>query len=117
MLQTLTMLFFSPTGGTLRAARLLAQGLAEEITEVDLSLPQGKAMHSEVRPSALPFWPVTNPLLRPKAPLESPGLPTGPGRSRCGSSSTVWARMPPRSSAGSTASPMCRLSSTTTPAP
>ena len=52
-----------------------------------------------------------------KSPLESPGLPTGPGRSRCGSSSTVWARTPPRSSAGSTASPMCRLSLTTTPAP
>lgn len=38
MLQALTMLFFSPTGNTLRAARLLAQGLAEKITEIDLSL-------------------------------------------------------------------------------
>ena len=45
MLQALTMLFFSPTGNTLRAARLLAQGLAEKITEIDLSLPQGEAMH------------------------------------------------------------------------
>lgn len=38
MLQTLTMLFFSPTGNTLRAARMLAQGLAEQVTEIDLSL-------------------------------------------------------------------------------
>ena len=58
MLQTLTMLFFSPTGGTLRAARLLAQGLAEEITEVDLSLPQGKAMHFEEKDIVLIAGPV-----------------------------------------------------------
>ena len=58
MLQTLTMLFFSPTGGTLRAARLLAQGLAEEITEVDLSLPQGKAMHFEEKIIVLIAGPV-----------------------------------------------------------
>ena len=43
-------------------------------------------------------------------------LPTRPARSPCASSSTAWARTPRRSSPASTASPMCRPSSTTTPA-
>ena len=39
MLKSLTFLYFSPTGGTYRAAKALAQGLAEEVRETDLSDP------------------------------------------------------------------------------
>ncbi|WP_087065563.1 4Fe-4S binding protein [Intestinibacillus massiliensis] len=39
MLKSLTFLYFSPTGGTYRAAKALAQGLAEEVREADLSDP------------------------------------------------------------------------------
>ena len=35
----LTVVHFSPTGGTRRAALLLAEGLAERIDELDLTLP------------------------------------------------------------------------------
>lgn len=40
MLTHITVAYFSPTGGTRRAALLLASGLAEEVDELDLSLPQ-----------------------------------------------------------------------------
>lgn len=103
MLQTLTMLFFSPTGGTLRAARLLAQGLAEEITEVDLSLPQGKAMHFEEKDIVL----IAGPVFGGRMPacflerlaasqaaiqrqLQSPSMATAPMRTRCWSSMILW---------------------------
>ena len=64
----------------------------------------------------LPSWRATSPLLLQRAPLVSLALQTAPGRSPCGSSSTAWGRMQRRSSAGSTASPMCRRSLITTPA-
>lgn len=40
MQKKLTMLYFSPTGNTLRAAQYLAAGVAEQIEQIDLSLPQ-----------------------------------------------------------------------------
>lgn len=36
----ITVLHFSPTGGTRRAALLLAQHIASEVEEIDLTLPQ-----------------------------------------------------------------------------
>ena len=39
MQKHLTVVHFSPTGGTRRAALLLAEGLAERIDELDLTLP------------------------------------------------------------------------------
>lgn len=45
----ITVLHFSPTGGTRRAALLLAQHIASEVEEIDLTLPQteGKAFTSQ----------------------------------------------------------------------
>ena len=40
MLTHITVAYFSPTGNTRRAALLLASGLAREVEELDLSLPQ-----------------------------------------------------------------------------
>ena len=40
MQKKLTMLYFSPTGNTLCAAQHLAEGLAEQVEKIDLSLPQ-----------------------------------------------------------------------------
>ena len=45
MLKQLYVVYFSPTGGTRRAALLLAQGLASQIEEIDLSLPQTASRH------------------------------------------------------------------------
>lgn len=44
MLKNLSVVYFSPTGGTKKAALLLARGLAEQICEIDLSLP-GQGSH------------------------------------------------------------------------
>ena len=40
MLKKITVAYFSPTGGTRKAAIYLAQGLAEEVAELDLSCPK-----------------------------------------------------------------------------
>ena len=40
MLSRITFLYFSPTGGTKRAAGALARGLANEVREIDLSQPE-----------------------------------------------------------------------------
>ena len=65
------------------------------------------------RPSASPSWQATRALPRQRVPSASSRTRTRPARSRCASSSTAWARTPPRSSAASTASPMCKRSSIT----
>ena len=66
------------------------------------------------RPSALLSGLVTSLLPQQRAPSALPVRPTAPGRSPCGPSSTAWARTRLRSSAGSTAAPMSRPSSSTT---
>lgn len=91
--------FFSPTGNTLRAARLLAQGLAEKITEIDLSLPQGEAMHFGENDTVLIAGPVFGgrmpacfwrgwPALQAITPrrLQPPFMATALMRTRCWSS-------------------------------
>ena len=40
MLDRITVLHFSPTGGTRRAALLLAGQIASQVEEIDLTLPQ-----------------------------------------------------------------------------
>ncbi len=40
MLKKITAVYFSPTGGTRKAALFLAQGMAEEVCELDLSFPK-----------------------------------------------------------------------------
>lgn len=50
--------FFQPYRRHAARRALIAQGLAEEITEVDLSLPQGKAMHFEEKDIVLIAGPV-----------------------------------------------------------
>ncbi len=43
MLERITVLHFSPTGGTRRAALLLAGNLASQVEEIDLTLPHAQA--------------------------------------------------------------------------
>ena len=43
MLERITVLYFSPTGGTRRAALLLAQHIAEQVEEIDLTRPEAEA--------------------------------------------------------------------------
>lgn len=43
MLDRITVLHFSPTGGTRRAALLLAQQIAEQVEEIDLCRPDTQA--------------------------------------------------------------------------
>lgn len=42
MIDRITVLHFSPTGGTRRAAQLLAARIAQQVEEIDLALPQAQ---------------------------------------------------------------------------
>ena len=58
MIQQITVLHFSPTGGTRRAALLLAKSIAEQVREIDLTQQQISVYHFEADDVVLVAAPV-----------------------------------------------------------